>query len=100
MNKTGHLKPNIKLKTGFGLKWSVMVPLSKFWIQLLSLMIPSASRKKVLSALQRAKRSFEIIKVKGFFLISPQVISENWDCNRFQIKSWIFLWMQNENCQK
>ena len=34
--------------------------------------ISSASRKKVLSALRRAKRSFEIIKVKGFFLISPQ----------------------------
>ena len=30
------------------------------------------SRKKVPCALRRAKRSFEIIKVKGFFLISPQ----------------------------
>ena len=34
--------------------------------------ITSASRKKVLSALRRAKRSFGIIKGKGFFLISPQ----------------------------
>ena len=38
----------------------------------LLLYILLASRKKVLSALRRAKRSFEIIKVKGFFLISPQ----------------------------
>ena len=58
----------------------------------------SASRKKVLRALRRAKLSFEIIEVKVFFF---SLISENWDCNyRFQIKTGIFLWMQNENCQK
>ena len=60
----------------------------------------SAFRKKVLNALRRAKRSFEIIKVKGFFLNFSPVISENGDCDRFQIKTWICLWIQNENCQK
>ena len=51
----------------------------------------SASRKKVLSALRRAKRSFEIIEVE-VFLINFSLISENWDCNHFQIKTWIYLY--------